>query len=93
MKLTSMNLHQITYQVSNHVNLVVPAGANRRPGTNRWTMRHPSAQALFIQPGHVVVDVGAHVGTLTLPLAKLVGTLAGEVVVTSPQSLAKLVYV
>jgi len=50
-----------------------------------WAEKKVKLWALFIQEGDVSIDVGAHVGTLTLPLAKLVG-VSGRVLAFEPFS-------
>ena len=50
-----------------------------------WAEKKVQLWALFIQEGDVSIDVGAHVGTLTLPLAKLVG-VSGRVLAFEPFS-------
>ena len=50
-----------------------------------WTEKKVQLWTLFIQEGDVSIDVGAHVGTLTLPLAKLVGP-SGRVFAFEPFS-------
>jgi FkbM family methyltransferase len=49
-----------------------------------WAEPEAALLASLLRPGDVVVDVGAHIGTLTVPLARAVGA-AGSVLAFEPQ--------
>jgi hypothetical protein len=51
-----------------------------------WGQDEATVMTSFISPGDTVVEIGGHIGTLTLPLAKKVGP-TGKCIVFEPQVL------
>ena len=49
-----------------------------------WAEPEVELLSRLVRPGDVVVDVGAHIGTETVPLAKRVGS-SGHVIAFEPQ--------
>lgn len=52
-----------------------------------WARGEVEALCSFLQPGSVAIDVGANIGTMTIPMAKRVGT-GGLVIAFEPQRVA-----